>query len=112
MKGCITPRTSDCRYGVTKEMSHWHAEEGGSALIESKGLENVGRAFIDSLAKMKHNGAIEKCVAGVTALTEKYVSETFAENFKFDLKFTSKPLSLLHNGHHVKIRESVFESKS
>ena len=51
-----------------------HTGEGGSHLIEQQQLEAAGDLFVDVLSKMKHNGAVEKCVAGFMSLTERCCS--------------------------------------
>lgn len=49
----------------------FYAEDGGNRLVDSRELEGVGELFVDALSEMKHNGAVEKCVGGLVALTER-----------------------------------------
>lgn len=47
------------------------ADDGGDALVEASVLERAGSLLVACLTEMKHNGAVEKCVQGLTALTER-----------------------------------------
>ena len=50
------------------------ADDGGDRLLSAEDLVGAGELFVDLLCKMKHNGAVEKCIEGFHALVERSAS--------------------------------------
>jgi hypothetical protein len=98
-------------WGANLQSPHCAAGGGGAYFLDSQDFRDYGDLFISLLCRMKHNGAVEKCMPGYICLIKRCVpcllagSLVFTPHCRPRSNITTNTAGLFRNQPHRMLRK-------